>query len=384
MKKFSISFLVAVFLFLVSFSPAHAEENFFQKFTHQLQSGFQRVYLMLPGDKPGDVVLQQTVDAAKNIKTAQTKASASVDFLQADQNLANVKVNIEGPVEINSIYDPQSYKQDLKVSGEATMQGTSMKASADVKLTGSLVYFRLNELPVIPFFNFDELKGKWLKSEVKARKADAQLTQAQQDQFMQAYTKLFQSSKLSSAQKTTKNDHNVYVLDINIPKAALAEYLDTVNKIQTSNTDVVQTDEMKKDFSKVLDNIGDLKVTLWIDQSSFFVRHIEMPISYIPEKQANPGMAGTPLSALSQADKVNVLVTVDMDQFNAPITFEEPKDAEDAQQAFQKMMGGTTGVKPPVDLQPQTPTPTTPAELPGLTPAQKALLEKYRNMKNGQ
>src|SRR5258708_2559938 len=104
MKKLSISFLAAILFFLVSFSPAHAEENFFQKFTHQIQNGFQKVYLMLPGDKPGDVVLQQAVDAAKNVKTAQTKASANVDLLQSDQNLANLKLNIEGPIEINSIY----------------------------------------------------------------------------------------------------------------------------------------------------------------------------------------------------------------------------------------------------------------------------------------
>ena len=78
------------------------------------------------------------------------------------------------------------------------------------------------------------------------------------------------------------------------------------------------------------------------------------------------------LSALAQVNKVNILLTIDLDQFNQPFSVEEPTDAQPADQVFQKVVGSamSQAVATPA---------ATPSELPTLTPKQKLQLQKFKN-----
>lgn len=400
-KKSVAVFTFGLVLFGSSALPAYAAGNFFQDVTQSIGGTFERLYLLLPGDKSGKIIADQAFLAAKNLKTAQMNTQVTVD-LQNDQNTpTSLKFNVAGPIQISNLYDPSTYKQDLKVSGQVNVKDTAMTADADLKMTGEKLYFRINELPPVPFFNLDNLKGKWLFTSVKKTSDTPAPTADEQQKFIDAYQKLLNTATFSSASKQTKNDHEVYVFDVTFSKAALLQYIDDINKVQTdAGKPVADAEEARASFEKLLSNTGDLKLTIWVDRSSFFVRHVELPISYTPEKSAEPSPALTPaeaesnpLSALSHISKVNILVSLDADNFNAPITFTEPTDAQDAQQAFQQAMSagglgggagfgagalGTGATGMPTNL------PTTPTELPTLTPQQKQQLLRYQQMSGKQ
>jgi hypothetical protein len=73
MKKIMAGTVLTVILFSATVRPAFAAENIFQKFTNSIQSRFERLYLMLPGEKSGQAVLNETTNAMQNLKTAQVK-----------------------------------------------------------------------------------------------------------------------------------------------------------------------------------------------------------------------------------------------------------------------------------------------------------------------
>src|SRR5258708_26350834 len=54
----------------------------------------------------------------------------------------------------------------LPILGVFSMQGTSLHADANVKITNDKLYFKLNEVPVLPFIDAGDLKGKWLSTDV--------------------------------------------------------------------------------------------------------------------------------------------------------------------------------------------------------------------------
>ncbi len=388
MKKKVLSLILGtVLLASVGVRPAYAAENIFQKFTQSLSSRLERVTLMLPGNKPGSAVMKQAAMASEKLKTAEMNTVMIVDLLKQDKSLANLKLTITGPFEVTDVYNPQTYKQSFAFSGEATMQGTTMRASGDVRMTNDMLYFKINEAPALPFFNFDQINGKWLKTENKKSEeksngnSSATLSPDQQAKMKQAYTDLIRKAEFSQAKKETKNGHKVFVVDAVFPKQAVLDYVKAVmeiakeNKGESSEDMTAANEASQKNVEKVMNNVGDIKATVWVDRSSYYVRHVELPLLYTLEKPA-AGKAVTdtsnPFAGLQDAEQVRLSLIMDFDKFDQPVTFEEPKDAQDAQEVFQQMMGAQM----PKNSQFGEGT----SELPNLTPAQKAELQRLQKM----
>jgi hypothetical protein len=389
MKKFLFALCLVVLFSVATASPTYAAENPFQKFFASVSNSFQRLTLLLPGDKDGKIVMNQAVQANQKLKSANVQAVMTFDLQKQDNSIANVKVNLDGPFEMNSPSDPSSYKQALHTAATFSMEGTSLSADADLKVTKDFLYFKLNQVPAVPLFDLSSLKGKWLKTENKPTESSTSLSADQQQRMKDATTKLFMDAHYGSAKKETKNGVGVYVLDVTLPKQSVVEYIKTVNEIQKENSKDVspqmEADEQKStdSLNKAIDNIGDLTATLWVDRSSFYLTHMDLPITYLVEKKdksadsaAGGSMtgSGSPLAALDEVDKVKMLFTIDLKDFNQSVSFEEPQDAQDAKEAFQDMMG-KAAVTPPSTFGVGS------SELPGLTPTQKAQLQKYEQMK---
>jgi hypothetical protein len=125
-----------------------------------------------------------------------------------------------------------------------------------------------------------------------------------------------------------------------------------------------------------LKDVQNVKVTLWVDRASYFVRHLESSLTFTPDKSMiqneDTVMQGNPLAGISEVDQVTLSTTVDLDKFNQAVTFEEPQDAQDASEFFSKMMTATPSAgASSMEL---------PSELQGLSPQQKAELEKLKHM----
>lgn len=384
--------LLVSFLFLSCFvlfpQPSFAAESptvvqkiqsIFQNATQRVSNISQRLYLsLIPGEKPGSLVMNQAAQAMTQLQTAQVNTDISVDLQNNNQSQANFKVHADGPVKLTAPTDPQQYQQDLHITGAFSVQGTTMQADANLKMTNQKIYLQLNQVPVLPYINLADLKGRWLSADIPASTTPMTWTETQKEQLQQAYADLLKKSQFSSAQKATKDDHAVYVLDVTVPKAALLDYVEQVQKIQAQN----QTDQnsgntqmvsSRETMSQMLESFSEVKATLWVDRSTFFIRHIELPLVYTkPVGQVNTMVADTsPLASLAQFQSLHIAVVMNLDKFNQPVAFEAPANAEDAQQVLQNLMGTSlTGSK--------SAKPVVPTELPTLTPQQQKMLEQYK------
>jgi hypothetical protein len=390
MKKFLTALTLAAVLSIATASPTYAAENPFQKFFSSVSNSFQRIVLLLPGDKDGKIVMNQAVQASQNLKSATVESVVTLDLQKQETSVANVKINLGGPFEMNAAADPSSLKQSLHVAAVLSMEGTSLTADADVKVTKDFLYFKLNQVPAVPIFDLTSVKGKWLKTENQPTEQPTSLNADQQQRMKDATTKLLMGAQYSSAKKETKNGKSVYVLDVTLTKQAVTEYTKTILEIQKESitdpaarakADAKTTED---EVEKMLNNIGDIKATLWIDRSSFFISHMDIPMTYTVEKKeksedaqamtAALGGSTNPFAALDEVEKIKMSFTIDLKDFNQPVAFEEPTDAQDAKEAFQSMMGKSSAMPAP-SLGVGS------SELPGLTPAQKLQLQKYEKMK---
>jgi hypothetical protein len=360
MKKIMAGTVLTVILFSATVRPAFAAENIFQKFTNSIQSRFERLYLMLPGEKSGQAVLNETTNAMQNLKTAQVNASITADLLQQGKSLANAKFMVKGPVKMGASYDPKSYQTDANVSGEVSMEGTTYKGNVDLKIDGETLYFKLNEIPALPFLSLGDLKEQWLKTENKMSEKEVTQTMENQEKNKEAFTKLVKSSQIGSAKKETRDGHKVFVVTVTTPKAALKQYIDDVKETSTQNVEKDAKELMNWD--KQLDQLSDLQSTVIVDANSFYLREYDLPFVFTPEQKAEADaqdramMTSSLIPGADKVDQVKVQVTMKMDQFNEPINFTVPTDAQDAQSAFQKAMMKNSGFGSSMTLPPAVPT----------------------------
>lgn len=381
MKKFSFVLLTLVFVLFVSAKPSYAaEENFFQRFSNSFRTRIERLYLnLLPGDKSAQTVLQQSFIANQSLQTTQVDGQVDVELIAQGSSTAKLKMDMSGPVEIKDVLDPSSVQEDLNLKGEVSMQGTVLRASADMKLLQKMMYFRLNELPALPYFNAASVTGKWYSvDKSETAQTPSELTPAQKEKMQAAYADLMKGAEFSPAHKDTKDGHAVFVIDMTIPKSVLKDYLTTVVQVtaETNSTVLKDKEKFATNLDKGLSQIGDVKATIWVDRGSYYIRHFEMPLVITVDKsEQNPSaeMAGNPLAALSQVDQVKVMVSFNMDKFNQPVTIDAPADAQPVSELSSQLMGS---LKPP--------TSEGTSELPTLTPAQKKQLDQYKKMNPAQ
>jgi hypothetical protein len=373
MKKILAASVVTLAIFSATVQPAFAAENIFQKIGDSLQSRFTRIYLMLPGEKSGQSVLNEATTAMQNVKTSVVDATITADMMEAGKSQANAKFTVSGPVKIDNAYDPKSYKQDLNFAAEVAMQGTTLKGNADLKIDGESLYFKLNEIPALPYFNLAELKGKWLKTENKAAEKESSMTAEKQEKAKAAFMKLVKASQIGSAKKETRDGHKVFVVSVTTPKAALKDYILEVR--DTTTADIEMGDTLLTQLDSALDKVGDLNSTIYVDAGSFYVREYDLPLSFKPdtteEETSMAKSAANPLASLGKIDEVKLVITVKMDKFNEKIDFVTPSDAQDAKEAFQKaMMKGSpygssmtlpTSTQPESDLMMKYKTPVVPS-----------------------
>lgn len=390
MKKIGLAIATAVVVLANTAAPASAFTNPLTKFTSGIKQKVDRFYLQyLPGDKPGEMVLQQSAATMENAKTMQVKAelSGKVDASEGEE-MGSGKVRFAGPVQVDQPSDPLSAKQDFTMEGELTMGGTTLKASADFKQDGQDMYIKINVLPVLPFFDATKLKGQWLKmplNELEKTKKAEDLTAEEKARLVQAGEQLLKNSQISKAKKENKNGQNVYVVEIGVPDEAIIKYMESAAAITALDAEPTTVDS-KQSLADGLAAMDDIKAVVWVDQKSFFITHVELPISVDLAKiqsvqtEETAGAALSPFGTTAKPGKMTGALTMDFSEFNQPVNFEVPADARNFQEALLETMtipgldaGFTQNTPSTFGKAPKT----KPVELQDLSPAEKKMLKEY-------
>jgi len=379
MRKLSLV-LIMVGLFLSqSVTPVAAMTNPLPKITSSLKQQVNRLYLQyLPGDKPGALVLQQSLVSLENVKTVRIKAEVS-GRAETDQgsDLGNGKMTLAGPIQFQQPGDWFKSQLDFSLEGEVTTAGTSLQAGADLKQIDQNLYFKINALPVLPFFDATLLKGQWLKmpaAEVEKNNRAEIATEAETRQLMQAGEQLLKEAQIGQAQRENQSGRSVYVVEVIVPDEAVIKYLNTMTKLATAQT--LQPEiKPKQELTQTLQSLDEIKAVVWIDQKTFYPIHLELPLAADLTKMA----VANPLDAAVKPGRISGQLTVDFSEFNQPVTVTVPSDARDFQQAIMETVTlPNSDSEAPAETNPAGKTrKTKPVELQELTPSEKAMLKKY-------
>lgn len=359
-----------------SLSLTPAKGNFIQNTLNIISNGVQRFYLQwIPGNKPGKAVLYQAVVTSQQLKTADVTSDLTAHFLRSGEEQATLHLNLKGPIQLHSEPSQDQAHQDLVVSGDFSVQGTSLKTTVDVKTTNALTYFKLDQVPNLPGVDLSSITGKWYKSQNSTSSASTTLTEAQQSRLSSALANLLAKAEVTPAQVETKADRTVFVLVVTLPRSAVKEYFNTMIEVQ-SETKADQnpgiTEALQTKGQLFIDRSGDVKMTLWIDKSSFNILHAEFPLSYelLPEDKAR--FQKGPLSVLSQVNMVNLQFIFDFADFDKTLPFVEPSSAIDAQDMLSATLGKV--------LAPSGASSVGTSELPALTAAQRQQLQELNSI----
>lgn len=373
-KKFSVSLLLLLTVLFWSAQPVSAAENMFQKSLNSFSNGVQRFYLRwVPGNKPGKAVMYQAIQSTQSLKTVDVTSDITANLFQGQQQQAALHLNIKSPTQLKSSNQGETPNQEFNVVADFSLRGTTLKTAADVKITPQTFYFKLVEVPTLPNVDLSSITGKWFKSDNAAASQSAELTAENKERLDTAFTRLMTSADVEQATADTKADKPVYVVNVKLPRAAVQEYVATVVEVQSQtkkDQPAAITVALQENLTKNLNKIGDVKVLFWVDRTNFHILHAESQIDYLVEKSAKPTTQTGPLAALSQVDQVKLKIVADFGNFNAPVAFVEPIEAQDSAELMtttlnKVLSGGGSSVGT--------------SELPVLTPYQQQQLQQLNS-----
>lgn len=384
LKNFLIINLLAVaVLFLAVPAGAMSPREVVGNFTQNIKSKVDRLYLRLPGNKPGLAVLKQSALAMQKVGSFQMTLGLNTSLVNQDgSQMMTAKIDLSGPVEVKDVYDPAESKQDINLKGEVAMQGTVLKADADLKVDGQTTYLKINEAPVLPFFDLSQIKGEWLKLEsTKMRDEQKEALSAEQRQQMQlALEDLMKAATLTEAKKEQQNGQGVFVIEANLPDSAIKAYVKRVAEISSEPNEKIEVSLQELD--KFLSATEDFKIVLWIDRSSYYIVHLAMPMAVDVQKlQAETGASTassmTPMGDLSELKSVKLDLNLDLGKFGQPINFSAPENARDFQEVIGELSSTMMGIPATTEVETKKALAPKPTELPELSAEEQKLLKQY-------
>lgn len=397
---------------LVSPPQAQAQGFSFQDSLASLRDSvsntFQRLYLQLPGQKSGKLVLKQSLEATSQLETMQVASTIEVAAAdQAGQSLLDFSLITTGPVKVADAYDPSSLQQEMNMTGSLQVEGTTLELDLDMKQTADATYIRLNQIPAIPGFDLRQIKDQWISIPTDPGMLEAEfdaeleaLTEAERRQLEAATRRLFDSAEVGPAVRETKDGNSVFVISISLSDEVIMTWLEEVQAITEPEA---TTDDLTQ-MRQLLDTLQPIEAEVWVDARSLYLRHFQLPMvvdvaaAQDQLAQAEEAAGAVGVEDLSEASSIEILIAATVSDFNLPVSFEAPADATPFMEVFSTLMPGfgpelgvgTVGSAAPAlgefptsdfpgsdELPADLTAPSGPAELPELTEQEKALLESY-------
>ena len=97
LRKTLVVGAVGVTVFGLTASPVFAAENFFQKFGRSFSERMDRLYLqVVPGDKPGKLVIKQMNAATENLKSVKNTMKVDVEVIGDGKTMGTASLTASG------------------------------------------------------------------------------------------------------------------------------------------------------------------------------------------------------------------------------------------------------------------------------------------------
>ncbi|HEX7017606.1 MAG TPA: hypothetical protein VF209_01730 [Patescibacteria group bacterium] len=348
MKKLLTSLVLTFCLLMVTAQSVQAQEpSAWDRFTGGITNLVQRVYLMLPGEKSGLAVLNQTMSAMQDVKTARTESVVQVTADTAQTPFTGAWTT-QGVIEAEDLYDLTTFRQQMTFEGSIQSQNLSLPVSGEIVQDGQTGYVMFTELPMVPFFNTARAKGIWIR--VGQSTVTPELNDEERQQLRAASEELLRSATVSTARKEDLDGTPVFVIDVTFDEEDVTTYSTRVSEILNDGGHMTEIQEP-------------LTVTLFIDRNSYYLRRLVAPLSFTTQSLG----------------EVMVNADVRWTDYNQPVVIDVPEAFQDVSQVMQEVMPGDA--ERTIDLEElqvilEGEESDLPAELEGLSEQERQLLRE--------
>jgi len=350
-KSTMVGGLLAVVLLASSATPVFAqEENFFSRVTNSVSNGLQRVWLSFPGSKDGKAVMQQSLVAMEDVTSMQTEIDLGITT--DGSSPVEATFGMSGPVnyQFNAPQSIEEVRQELSMAGSVTFDGTSFSTDADLKIIGTDVYIRFNQLPSLPVFSLAEVTDQWLLIDETAagttaiespEAIDSELTEEELQQLYEAGLQFWQQADFSKATRQDYNGNKVWAVTTVHTEEQMIDLLRRVNEI-TQDQDQESFERSLEGVRNFFDAVGQIEVTSYIDRGSYFYRGGENTLMVPIEELAGSETERSNVTGITQdAQNVTIETSFSFDQFNQEFTVEEPTEYR----SFSEVLGEALGTQ---------------------------------------
>lgn len=249
----------------------------------------------------------------QNIKTAKQKFAASIK--SADKKIAALEVTSQ----IDET-DLDNVKLSARVKGEYTI-GEVLKLDFSVVKIENDLYFKADQIPPIPSYNLEAIKGGWYKIDIEKAtedlKADVRSSEEIKEDIERQQEKFFSFFE----------ENGIFKKIERLPDEKVGGRISYHYQLVLDDETLVKifrrlSPETKVDEREVKDLIEDLKLDFWIDKNSFFIDKFEIFVNFTDQVAKSLAAAGLPISGSLQA-----ALSYELSDLNEPLQIEAPKGA---------------------------------------------------------
>lgn len=275
--------------------------------------------------------LSETTSVEFSSKTELEMNPIIEGFSDSNQKI-NMTVEFDGASDSSGLNNPKLY-------GLIKMTGEGLVISADLRLIGKVVYFKLNEAPFLGFFDTGKIKNQWIKIDTVELNKELGLEEKNYSELTEDQKKLiselFKHSKMIKLADRVKSErangvmtnHFKFIID----KQEFKTFVIRVSEITNKELTAEDKSELEKIF---LDQLNFQDGEIWVGRKDALPYRITLPIEF---RNQEGQLAG------------KMLLNLNFKNYNQPVVIEAPSTSKN----FNEILGdpfGEMGV--PQDLPP--------------------------------
>lgn len=351
MKSVPALVVSLVLVSLVVATPVHAQGGLVQGWWQGVQDAFQELYYSLPGEKPGRGVIQEMAEAMPEVESAASSLNISGGAETAplgetddatEAGASTIAFQASGPVAGN-IFQGKISEANWMVNSQVISPEGSWQSQLQVRKVGDSWYYLLEEAPELEGVSLQGITDQWFESEqlllplgMFVPQTDATtLTAEEQSQMQDALRQLIMDAEVSPAQRETRDGQEIFVVTVTLTQPLAQQYLERTMEIQGISQE--NQDEAIAHLDAWFADQAELPVTLWIDQSSFYLRRAEVPFAMTLQPRQELQQQGVLLpptdlvQAIPQELRLQGRAILSLDAFNQEFSVDAPSDPESLQ-----------------------------------------------------
>jgi hypothetical protein len=284
-----------------------------------VSKGFQRKVDYLVASVPvipktSKQILTKAFEDSRNIETAKETFNLSIHNAQTE--IASMA--IDGKLDTT---DLDNVALEMEIAGKIAQGNQEATIDIDVIEIGSNLYFKIDNIPSLPGYDFRHMSKKWhqIDLEKSGQEIGVQVlgdenirgdVEEKIEEVFDIFDKLSIFKKIKKLPEEKINGRTNYHLSYLAKGGDLVEILRRLYP--------------KTDFSRsTIENVlGETKVDLWVDKNTFFINKMEIDIA------VKEVVSGAMLQLAPTSQQLKIRASYSLSQINEPVKIEAPKDAQ--------------------------------------------------------